>query len=262
MSEPKLVESTEAGALCAYQFDSWRVRVILRDGEPWWVLADVCEALGLTNPTIVAERIHEEDKAKFDLGLPGQKPTIINEPGLYAAILRSNKPEAERFKYWITHDVLPSIRKTGSYSVAPSVPQTFAEALRLAADLEEKRAALEAQAAIDAPKVELAEAIGTSERTMSITDAAKVFQLHPKTEVFPYLRALGYLTLTDLPTQAAIDQGYLSLKQTKDRDGNIWPQAVVEVWQLETWREHVVPQIKRWVKTHEIPARQPEGVPA
>ena len=81
---------------------------------------------------------------------------------------------------------------------------------------------------------------------MSITDAAKHFGLHPKTEVFPYLRALKYLTQNDLPSQSAIDSGYLALKEVKDQAGNIWPQAVVETWQLENWRAHVVPQIKRW----------------
>ena len=110
-------------------------------------------------------------------------------------------------------------------------------------DLDAARAELSAAQ----PKIACAEALMRSDRSMSITDAAKHFGLHPKTEVFPYLRSRGYLTREDLPTQAAIDAGYLSLKETKDQAGNVWPQAVVEAWQLEVWRAHVVHQIKHFV---------------
>jgi len=107
-------------------------------------------------------------------------------------------------------------------------------------------AELQRELAIAAPKVESFDALMRSERTMSITDAAKHFGMHPKTQVFPYLRSMGYLTLTDLPTQAAIDAGYLSLRESASKDGRVWPQAVVEAWQLENWRAHVVHQVKYW----------------
>jgi len=255
MNQPMLTVPTEGGEMQVFQFDAKRVRIIDRDGEPWWVLADVCDIIGLADRRQVAERVDQDDRYQIPIidSMGRSQPTwCVNESGLYATILRSDKPDAKRFRHWITSEVLPSIRKTGSYSI--TVPKTLSEALRLAADLEDKRIALEAKIAKDAPKVELAEAIGKTERAMSITDAAKHFGLHPKLEVFPYLRALRYLTQDDLPTQAAIDQGYLSLKQTKDHAGNTWPQAVVEVWQLENWRSHVVPQIKRWAKSQEIPA--------
>ena len=100
------------------------------------------------------------------------------------------------------------------------------------------------------PKIESAEALAKCETAMSITDAAKHFGLHPKLEVFPYLRARGYLTREDLPTQAAIDNGYLALRQNPDRFGVCHPQAVVLTWQLENWRAHVVHQVKRWA--HEV----------
>lgn len=109
------------------------------------------------------------------------------------------------------------------------------EADRLRAELDAAR-----------PKIECANALMRSERTMSITDAAKHFGLHPKTEVFPYLRARGYLTMAGLPTQSAIDAGYLSLKETVDQEGNVWPRSVVEAWQLENWRAHVVHQVKHF----------------
>jgi phage antirepressor YoqD-like protein len=112
---------------------------------------------------------------------------------------------------------------------------------------------LRAELAAAAPKVALADAVCRSDRSMSITDASKHFGLHPLVEVFPYLRARGYLTRNNLPTQAAIDAGYLTLREVPSQDGKVWPQAVVEAWQLETWRAHVVHQVKRFAH---------EGAPA
>lgn len=96
------------------------------------------------------------------------------------------------------------------------------------------------------PKAEAADALMASTQTMSITDAAKYFGLHPKTEVFPYLRDRGYLTSKDLPTLAAIGAGYLAIRETKCLDGECRPQAVVLASQLDTWRQRVVPQIRAW----------------
>lgn len=101
--------------------------------------------------------------------------------------------------------------------------------------------------AIAAPKVESFNALMHSNQTMSITDAAKHFGIHPKTEAFPYLRDRGYLTVADLPTQAAIDAGYLALREVERRgDGKIIKQACVLACQLETWRTRIVPQIAAW----------------
>ena len=87
-----------------------------------------------------------------------------------------------------------------------------------------------------------------SERCLSVTDAAKHFGLHPRAQVFPYLRARGYLTARDLPTQAAIDAGYLALRETRCPDGEIRERAVVLLSQLDTWRLRVVPQVYAWIK--------------
>ena len=103
-----------------------------------------------------------------------------------------------------------------------------------------------AQLAIAAPKVESFDAMQRAENTMSITHAAKHFGLHPKTEVFPYLRDCGYLTGSDLPSQAALDAGYLVQRQVRCPDGVFRPAACVMLSQLETWRVRVVPQIAAW----------------
>ncbi len=102
------------------------------------------------------------------------------------------------------------------------------------------------QLAIAAPKVESFDALQRADNTMSITKAAKHFGLHPKTEVFPYLRDCGYLTGSDLPAQAALDAGYLVQRQVRCPDGVFRPAACVMLSQLETWRVRVVPQIAAW----------------
>jgi prophage antirepressor-like protein len=126
MSENKLAVFTNP--------DFGEVRTLEINGEPWFVLADVCKALELSNPTIVANRIDEDERAKFDLGRQGNT-TIINESGLYSVILRSDKPQAKPFRKWVTSEVLPSIRKTGAYTV-----NTNAEQWSRQLDVEEKKA--------------------------------------------------------------------------------------------------------------------------
>ena len=93
------------------------VRTILVDNEVWFCIKDVCNILELTNPTVVAKRLDEDEKAKFDLGLKnGELTNFTNESGLYNLILRSDKKEAKPFIKWITKEVIPAIRKTGMYA--------------------------------------------------------------------------------------------------------------------------------------------------
>ena len=92
-----------------------KVRTIVVKDEPWFVASDVCEILGLSNPTVSVNRLDEDERSKFNLGRQGEV-NMVNEYGLYNLILGSRKEEAKKFKRWITHDVIPSIRKTGSYT--------------------------------------------------------------------------------------------------------------------------------------------------
>lgn len=93
-----------------------QIRSIEKDGEPWFVAADVCAALDIQNTSDAIKRLDADEKASFKLGLPGGPTNVVNEYGLYNLILASRKTEAKEFKRWITHEVIPSIRKTGSYS--------------------------------------------------------------------------------------------------------------------------------------------------
>lgn len=102
--------------LQVFSYNSSEVRTVMRDGELWFCLIDVCGILGLSNPRSVADRLDKDERRKFDL--PRQGNTwFINESGLYSVILRSDKPEAKPFRKWVTSEVLPTIRKTGRYGV-------------------------------------------------------------------------------------------------------------------------------------------------
>lgn len=105
------------------------IRTITKDNEPWFVASDICRSLDLSNPTMAMQRIDDDEKSKFNLGLSGGETNCVNEYGLYSLVLASRKREAKDFKRWITHEVLPSIRKTGSYNK----PMSTAEKIQLLA---------------------------------------------------------------------------------------------------------------------------------
>ena len=99
--------------------DFGEVRTTVRDGEPWFVAADVCKALSISNHRDALGRLDEDEKgvALTDTLGGKQNLTIVNEPGLYTLVLGSRKPSAKAFKRWVTHEVLPALRKTGRYSI-------------------------------------------------------------------------------------------------------------------------------------------------
>lgn len=108
------------------KFEGHDIRMVDQDGEPWWVVKDICDSLGLSNPSETVKRIDSDDLSQIEVidGLGRkQKTYVVNQAGVYSLVLRSEKPEAKRFKRWITHEVLPSIRKTGSYNLAQQSPR-------------------------------------------------------------------------------------------------------------------------------------------
>lgn len=115
-----------------FSFESYNVRVVLRDSEPWFVATDVCVALDLANAPQAVSRLDDDEKTTItsndsQAGRGAQRLSIINESGLYSLILGSRKPEARRFKKWITSEVLPTLRKTGSYTLTTTpAPQAIA----------------------------------------------------------------------------------------------------------------------------------------
>ena len=107
----------------SFDFQPNRLRVVMREGEPWFVAADVCDALGLDNNRQAMTRLDDDEKGVISSDTPGGKQdvTVINESGLYSLIMGSRKPEARKFRKWVTAEVLPAIRKTGRYEAPAAV---------------------------------------------------------------------------------------------------------------------------------------------
>ena len=126
-------------SIIPFEYSGQQVRVIDRDGDPWFIAEDACDVLGLDNVGQALAGLDDDERGFITIadGTPGNpNRAIVSEPGLYSLILRSRKPEARAFKRWVTHEVIPSIRKTGSFAIPESREQLLA------------RAVIEAQAAI------------------------------------------------------------------------------------------------------------------
>ena len=161
-----------------------------KDGEPWFVLKDVCAVLGLGTPARVAERLEEDEVSSThltdSLGRQ-QNMTIINESGLYNVILRSDKPEARPFRKWVTGEVLPSIRKTGGYisgqdSLSPE--ELMAKALMVAqktlAERDARISALTVENQILQPKAEYFDQLVDRNLLTGFRETAKLLEVSPK----------------------------------------------------------------------------------
>lgn len=214
------------------------IRTITKDNEPWFVASDICRSLDLSNPTMAMQRIDDDEKAKFNLGLSGGETNCVNEYGLYSLALASRKKEAKDFKRWITHEVLPSIRKNGGYIAGQetmSDEELMAKALLVANNkiaerdkiIEQKQARIEQMK----PKEIFADAVATSHTSILVGDLAKLIcqngvQIGQK-RLFVWLRDKGYLIKNgssyNMPTQRYIEQGLFEIKESNlvNPDGSV-----------------------------------------
>lgn len=215
--------------LQVFSYEGKEVRTIQRAGEPWWVLKDVCDVLGLSNPTIVAARLDADEVTKFDLGGLSGESNIVSESGLYNVILRSDKPEARKFKRWVTHEILPSIRKHGAYITTDKLeeimndPDAWIKVLTALKDERQAKERLQLQATVDRPKVVFADAVSVSDGTILIGELAKILKGNGieigQNRLFERLRQEGFLikrkgTDYNAPTQKAMELGLFKVKET------------------------------------------------
>lgn len=167
-----------------FNYQGSGVRVATIDGEPWFVAADICAVLGLDNPTRALSRLDDDERTLISIkgASNGLEVNAVNEPGMYSLILGSRKPEAKAFKRWITHDVIPSIRKTGMYATEELLdnPDLAIAALTRLKEEQEKRQKLELTAAVQkqqiaelSPKASYYDLILQNKNTVPVTQIAK-----------------------------------------------------------------------------------------
>lgn len=226
MNELKVFENPEFG----------RVRTVSVDNEPWFFAKDVCDALSIAT-NHVRESLDEDEVSNLrstEIGpeFGGKAPLIVSEAGLYSLILKSRKPEAKAFKRWITHDVIPAIRKTGGYHIPQSPAEQMAQGILAAQKLLAERDATIAkqneQIAVLTPKGIFADAVTASKTSILVGGLAKLIKQQGidigQKRLFAWMRENGFLiksgTEKNMPTQRAMDMKLFEVKEGSFVDGN------------------------------------------
>lgn len=209
------------------------IRTLAINNEPWFVGKDVAEILGYAKPeNAIANHVDEEDKTSTLIQGSGSnyksKAIIINESGLYSLVLSSKLPSAKEFKRWITHEVIPAIRKHGAYMTEDTLEKALTSPdflIQLATQLKEekeKRLAAEKQIEMDRPKTIFADAVSASHTSILVGEMAKILRGNGveigQKRFFDWLRENGYLirrkgTDYNMPTQRAMELGLFEIKE-------------------------------------------------
>lgn len=215
------------------------VRVVMVNGEPWWVANDVCAMLDIANNRDALARLDDDEKGVALIDTPGgpQEMGIVNEAGLYNLILGSRKPEAKAVKRWVTHEVLPAIRKHGLYATPQTVeamladPDTTIKLLETIKAERERRLTLETRLEEARPKEIFADAVDASANSILIGDLAKLLRQNGinigQNRLFARLREWGWLNSTgdrrNLPAQKGMERRFFELKERTiaNPDGSI-----------------------------------------
>lgn len=220
MEDLQIFQNSEFGA----------IRTITVDDEPMFCLADVCKALELSNSRVVSARLDDDERRKLELPRQGET-WFITESGLYAVILRSDKPNAKKFRKWVTSEVLPSIRKNGGYIDGQehlSDEELMAKALVVANNkIAERDRVIQRMK----PKEVFADAVATSKTSILVGDLAKLicqngYQIGQK-RLFEWLRSNGYLIKSgssrNMPQQRYVEQGLFEVKESnfQNPDGSV-----------------------------------------
>lgn len=216
-----------------FEFKGAALRTLTdENGEPWFVAKDVCDVLGYTNASkAISDHVDSEDKLNNEsLSSLGQRGGwLVNESGLYSLVLSSKLPTAKEFKRWVTHEVLPSIRRTGGYiptSESDSDEDIMARAVLVAQKTIERKTqqlqAKDAQIKMLEPKARFADAVAASDGTCLIGELVKMLRQNGldigQNRLFEIFRQDGYLGKSgsnrNVPTQKAMDLGLFRIKET------------------------------------------------
>lgn len=199
--------------LKVFEFESKDVRTVIIEGQPWWVAKDVADILGYSDTQTMTRRLDEDEKGMQNLHTLGglQNLSVISEPGLYSAILGSNKPEAKVFKKWIVTEVIPSIRKTGGYNLSGMalIASAVIEAQKVLEQKDKHIAEL-------TPKAEYFDALCESKDAVDIGTVAKILNVGiGRNKMFEILRNERVLMPDNQPYQAYIDRGFFRVLESK-----------------------------------------------
>ena len=217
------------------------IRTILIDNQPYFIGKDIAEVLGYTNTQkAIRDHVDKEDKLTERIVLSGQnrEVIVINESGLYSLILTSKLPQAQKFKRWVTSEVLPSIRKHGMYATETTIDNILNDpdfGIRLLTELKEekaKRKAVEEENKNNKPKVIFADAVATSQTSILVGELAKILKQNDieigEKRLFKWLRNNGYLIKRNgsdynMPTQKSVDLGVIEIKERaiNNPDGSV-----------------------------------------
>lgn len=215
-----------------------RIRTITIKDEPWFVAKDISDKLGYAQTSNMMKRIDEEDSKSSILDGMNMKSLLINESGLYSAIIGSKLQSAKRFKHWVTSEVLPSIRKTGGYISGQenmSDDELMAKALLVAQKQIEQRNDIienqQKQIEADKPKTIFADAVATSKTSILVGDLAKLICQNGvkigQKRLFEWLRNNGYLIKSgasrNMPIQRYVEMGLFEVKESslQNPDGSV-----------------------------------------
>lgn len=222
--------------------DFGKVRTITRNGDLWFVASDVCRALGLDQVSRAMDRLDADERGLLKVTHPQSPEKMlevngVNEPGLYHLVLCSSRPEARAFKRWITHEVLPAIRRQGFYGTEDTVARMLSDpaaAIQMlqAYQLERNlRRLAEKQAEQDAPKVLFADSVAASDQSILIGELAKLMKQNGldvgQNRLFEWMRRDGFLLKggesRNLPTQYSMENGWMEIKERSvhNADGSI-----------------------------------------
>jgi prophage antirepressor-like protein len=183
-------------ALERFDFGTHGVRVVVIDGDPWFVASDVAAALEYDRTSNMTRLLDEDERGTHIVSTPGgmQEVTVVSEPGLHSAVMRSRSDRAREFRRWITHDVIPSILRTGAYAVPETPELLMARAVLQAQELLERR---DIQIRELTPRAEAWDEIASADGDYSVADAAKMLARAGVTtgpqRLFAQLEALNWI---------------------------------------------------------------------
>ena len=215
-----------------FSYQNNEVRTVEMGGEPWFVLKDVCNILGISKYRDTAARLDADERGSVEVDTLGgtQQVIAVNESGLYHVILRSDKPEAAPFRKWVTSEVLPSIRKNGAYMTPETLqaailnPDTMIQLCQQLKAEQDKNKALSEENAKLAPKGLFADAVSVSDRCILVSELAKLLKQNGietgQNRLYEQLRADGFLVKDrkrsdfNMPTQKSMELGLFKVRES------------------------------------------------